>query len=392
MISPRFKLWLAALVVIVSGLSFISVTPAVAQWNCPPADNLANGYTAFVAMGTGLPNIVRSGAGLANPEIGQLPNGTFFTVRGGPQCVDGYNWWNIEGGGITGWTAEGTVDQPWILSWQCLGMMSRLAPGMQARVTPGLPNVVRAQAGAGANVGTIPAGGELQVIGNPVCVGGLTWWYVQYSTLIGWTAEGENGTYWLEAISFAPPPVPTVPPTNRPCTLPTRLQIGTSGIVTPGDPNVLRDLPGRNANGSRMIGQINGGTPVQILTGPQCVDGIMWWNVRAGSQIGWTAEGENNIYWLEPLTCVLVQGSVQGMVSRLAPGMLARVTPGLPNNLRSTANTSGRVLATIPAGSSMTILSTYSCDAQGRIWWQVSYGRLTGWTAEGENYVYWLMP
>ncbi len=171
-----------------------------------------------------------------------------------------------------------------------------------------------------------------------------------------------------------------------------RLQIGTSGVVTPGDPNVLRDLPGRNANGSRVIGQINGGTPVQILTGPQCVDGIMWWNVRAGSQIGWTAEGENNIYWLEPLTCVLVQGSVQGMVSRLAPGMLARVTPGLPNNLRSTANTSGRVLATIPAGSSMTILSTYSCDAQGRIWWQVSYGRLTGWTAEGENYVYWLMP
>jgi hypothetical protein len=29
-------------------------------------------------------------------------------------------------------------------------------------------------------------------------VNGLTWWQVDYNDTVGWTAEGQGNTYWLE--------------------------------------------------------------------------------------------------------------------------------------------------------------------------------------------------
>ena len=79
--------------------------------------------------------------------------------------------------------------------------------------------------------------------------------------------------------------------------LPSRLTVGRRGRVTPGDANRLRSAPGLN---SRQVGQIPGSGVFDVLNGPACEDGMAWWLVDYDGTIGWTAEGDNGDYWLEP--------------------------------------------------------------------------------------------
>ncbi len=78
--------------------------------------------------------------------------------------------------------------------------------------------------------------------------------------------------------------------------------------------------------------------------------------------------------------------------SRLAPGGLGRVTPGLPNNLRISPSLQAQIIGQIPAGAVFEVLSGPQCDPAGLAWWQVSYGGLTGWTAEGQGSTYYVDP
>jgi hypothetical protein len=51
-----------------------------------------------------------------------------------------------------------------------------------------------------------------------------------------------------------------------------------------------------------IVGQLKPGKAVQIIDGPQCADGYVWWKVRLVSSAltGWTAEGTSSDYWLVP--------------------------------------------------------------------------------------------
>lgn len=349
------------------------------QLACPPAAGLVVGGQGVVLSGPD--NVIRSqpGTSIYSPIVGLMPAGTLFYVLEGPRCADGYNWWRIDNGNVSGWTADGDFTRRWLASTTCAPQLtSRLWVGSKARVTPGLPNVIRAMPGSGARLGTIPAGGVMDVIGGPQCANGTQiWWQVNYAGISGWTGEMEGRDYWLEPASGSTPQCSPAP----------RLRVGTTGTVTPGTPNVLRDRPGLNASGSRVIGSLAGGAIFSILSGPTCQDGYYWWQVSAGGQTGWTAEGQSNIYWLDPLVCG------NGVLSRLVPGMSARVTPGLPNNLRSApSTTTGYVITSIPGGGSLSVLGDFRCDSSGRLWWLVQYGGLTGWTVEGDAGTYWLAP
>lgn len=95
----------------------------------------------------------------------------------------------------------------------------RLSIGQQARVTEGgTPNLLRDGPGqSGKLLGQIPPGGVFTVQDGPRCstLNKLIWWQVNYNGTVGWTAEGQAGSYWLEPLT--PQNVTaTLPPTVIP--------------------------------------------------------------------------------------------------------------------------------------------------------------------------------
>ena len=78
-----------------------------------------------------------------------------------------------------------------------------------------------------------------------------------------------------------------------------RLIVGGFGRVLPGDANNERDRPARDA---QLLGSIPGGTGFSVIEGPVCTDGLNWWYVKTDEITGWTVEGSDTEYWIEPLS------------------------------------------------------------------------------------------
>ncbi|MBN2304284.1 MAG: SH3 domain-containing protein, partial [Anaerolineae bacterium] len=258
----------------------------------------------------------------------------------------------------------------------------RLSIGASGQVLPGLPNVIRSQPRRGTDspiIGEIPGGGVFTVLNGPQCgPEGRYWWQVTYQGITGWTAEGQSGIYWLQPYQVSPPPVT--------CTLAPRLTVGSTAMVLPGLPNVIRTQPRRGAD-SLIIGRIPGGGFFTVLSGPQCgPEGRYWYQVNYNGVVGYTAEGERGTYWLAPFGCRA------SPLPRLAPGMQAVVTPGAPNRLRSGPGTNYDTIGQIPGGGFFTVLSGPQCGPEGWSYWRVQYGNQVGWTAEGDGGTYWLEP
>ena len=187
--------------------------------------------------------------------------------------------------------------------------VSRLVVGEQGVVTPAGANNVRSSPQASANlVGQIPSNGLFLVLEGPTCADGLAWWRVEYGDIEGWTAEGQIGDYWLEPAGALPTQAATV--TNFPTAtsefplgaacpgfLPSRLVVGEQGKVTSGSANNVRVDPNSS---SENIGQIRANRTFLVLAGPECADGLAWWRVNYQGMEGWTAEGADDEYWLEP--------------------------------------------------------------------------------------------
>ena len=70
-------------------------------------------------------------------------------------------------------------------------------------------------------------------------------------------------------------------------------------IPEPPIPNRVRSGPGRE---HKVIGEAGPGQAMSILAGPECSDGLAWWEVSVmGSGLrGWTVEGDSSGYWLAP--------------------------------------------------------------------------------------------
>lgn len=82
--------------------------------------------------------------------------------------------------------------------------------------------------------------------------------------------------------------------------LPSRLVVEQSGRVTPGAANQMRSYAGTSAD---VVGSIPGGAIFSVIAGPSCdfENGIAWWLVNYNGIEGWTAEGQADTYWTEPV-------------------------------------------------------------------------------------------
>jgi hypothetical protein len=80
---------------------------------------------------------------------------------------------------------------------------------------------------------------------------------------------------------------------------PVPLVIGGRGRVSSGDANNVREQPARS---SALIGQVPGDALFDVLDGPRCVDGLVWWQVSYAGITGWTVDGANGQQWLFPAT------------------------------------------------------------------------------------------
>ena len=194
-----------------------------------------------------------------------------------------------------------------------------------------------------------------------------------------------------------------------------RLIVGEALRVLPGDPNNLRESPSRNG---AFLTEIPAGDVADVVGGPECADGMVWWNVIYGWYRGWTVEGAGTEYWVEPAvrptpTPTLVPTTpptprptvvpptatplpVQDFappvdaVNRIEVGGRVRViSEGSPSrfllNIRQTPGVDGALVEQVAAGGSFTVIDG-PMEADGYRWWQLDNGSgLSGWAIEGER-------
>lgn len=89
--------------------------PPVTTPSCPITPRLTVGEEARVTDENNIPNNVRSGPGLSNELIGEIPAGESFTVVSGPTCTADFTWWEVNYNGLVGWTVEGGTDGDYFL-------------------------------------------------------------------------------------------------------------------------------------------------------------------------------------------------------------------------------------------------------------------------------------
>ena len=80
------------------------------------------------------------------------------------------------------------------------------------------------------------------------------------------------------------------------------------------------------------------------------------------------------------------------MPTRLSVGMIGQVRPsGLPVNIRANPSSSSVRAGQMNPGDTFSITGGPQC-AENLVWWQITYGQISGWAGEGANNVYWIEP
>lgn len=288
----------------------------------------------------------RSGAGLSFPVLRQLPIGTDATVIGGPTAANAYNWFQLQTAYGTGWAVADYLRVDGSSSPTPTPLPSKFRAG-DTVVNPGRLNLRQQPSTSGSILATMDAGTIGTVLSGPVSANGYAWYQIQTRYGAGWAA-GEL----LDAAAPLPTPTPTPPPSSG-------FPIGSTVRAT--TPVNLRSAASTSASVITVLPTNTTGT---VTSGPATANGYTWFQVRTALGTGWVAG--------------------QFLVATSAPagiqiGSIVRTTTaGL--RLRSTASTSGAVVATMPLGTRGTVVAG-SVSANGYTWWRIQTSLGTGWAA-----------
>jgi len=143
-------------------------------------------------------------------------------------------------------------------------------------------------------IGFAEVGEVLWLVGGPECNYGWLLWEVRTIYGVqGWTPETDGSKFFLVPIATwqACPDAPQ-----------SRLHVGDEALVG-SDPQTANRVRQQASSDSTKVGTINPDEHVEIIGGPQCNQGLVWWEIRSLSSglTGWTAEGDASSYWLVPL-------------------------------------------------------------------------------------------
>ena len=200
-----------------------------------------------------------------------------------------------------------------VASSKCPAYAAAFKPGTFGYISffPPYENLVRSRAGKSySSVGFIEIGGWVKILAAPVCADdGYVWLNVQSAAgPSNWTAGGHKAAQWVipcpdpnkkcskkkptESISATPNPNRngnTNGDGNNPnACVSDKLAVRLDAQVSPNDLLVVRSEP---FTGS-VLGHIAPLTVINIIDGPKCAGGAVWWKV-SGPQTGWAAE--NNL-------------------------------------------------------------------------------------------------
>ncbi len=92
--------------------------------------------------------------------------------------------------------------------------------------------------------------------------------------------------------------------------LPRRLTTEIQVRVVAGPPIIQRSEPSDNG---AVSGEIPPQAVVQMVAGPVCADGQVWWQVDYDGRVGWTVEGRDGSYWLEPVPALALPADLPAL-------------------------------------------------------------------------------
>ena len=131
---------------------------------------------------------VRSGPSVSRRSEGLLEYLTEVCVLDGPEYADGYEWYHVRGGGLTGWVAEqffGLVGFGYCHTTVDGGAFK---PNDVIHVHDGPVNIRDNPSLSGSILGTFPLWQRLTVLAGPVYADAYEWYEVTDGALTGWIA------------------------------------------------------------------------------------------------------------------------------------------------------------------------------------------------------------
>lgn len=174
-----------------------------------PVSRVTVGQAARVTISNSNPSPLRMRSAPGGTFIVSLPEGTQFTIQGGPQCQGGYTWWQIRlSDGRTGWVAEGSQTGYFIEP-----LTASPIPVSDARVNTTRLNVRQSPGTGAAVIGILNQNDGVKVLGR---LADNSWVQVQTATgVTGWvlaqylTFSINLNTVPIVNTGIVNPPLPT---------------------------------------------------------------------------------------------------------------------------------------------------------------------------------------
>lgn len=230
---------------------------------------------------------------------------------------------------------------------------------------------------------------DVVITGGPVCVDGYYWWQVSGTDNPGWVAEGrsDEGQFLIPYDSAI----------DALCTSIYDIAVGDT---------VELALNTRVRETAGMDGLVKtiapAGSMIEIVGGPQCIDGVYWWWVNVSvldyPYTGWMAQGDQFTTWLIPDDIPSEEeGTLCANPLTLEQGTraLVRYYDGIPKTLRAAPGEDGPSLFTLVNNVPLVIEGGPVCT-DNLNWWKVrvlASTEVIGWLAEGSSTGgYWIRP